>query len=611
VATKEFRRLKAKGFSDARLAQLTGQTEGAVRAARRALNVRPVFKRIDTCAAEFASATAYMYSTYETGALGQVPQCESNPTDKKKAIILGGGPNRIGQGIEFDYCCCHAAFAFAEIGVESIMVNCNPETVSTDYDTSDRLYFEPLTAEDVMELIDVERSNGTLLGVVVQFGGQTPLKLAHALQEDGVPILGTSVDSIDLAEDRERFQRMLNDIGLMQPPNGLARSAEEAAQKADEVGYPVVLRPSYVLGGRGMMIVHDREQLDRYVHEAMRVSGDDPVLIDHYLNRATEVDVDALCDDETVYVAGVLEHIEEAGVHSGDSACSMPPFSLRPEIVQELKRQTEAMARALKVRGLMNVQFAIEEPHSAEPRIFVLEVNPRASRTVPFVAKTMGAPVAAIAAKIMAGVPLKSFGLVDKPYDHVAVKEAVFPFARFPGVDTVLGPEMRSTGEVMGLDWKRDGEADMAPAFARAFAKSQIGGGTTLPASGCVFISVKDEDKPFILDAARALLSEGFSIIATSGTRDYLATQGIEVGLVKKVLEGRPHIVDAMKNGEVQLVFNTTSGKQSLQDSFSLRRSALMMKIPYYTTAAGALAASQAIGAIKAGELDVRAIQDY
>ena len=607
----EFRRLKSKGFSDARLAQLTGATEKTVRQARRGLNVRPVFKRIDTCAAEFASATAYMYSTYETGALGQIPECESEPTNKKKAIILGGGPNRIGQGIEFDYCCCHAAFAFDQIGVESIMVNCNPETVSTDYDTSDRLYFEPLTAEDVLELIEVERSNGDLIGCVVQFGGQTPLKLAHALQEDNIPVLGTSVDSIDLAEDRERFQQMLEGIGLRQPPNGLARSAEEAAQKAEEVGYPVVLRPSYVLGGRGMMIVHDREQLDRYVHEAMRVSGDDPVLIDHYLNRATEVDVDALCDDETVFVAGVLEHIEEAGVHSGDSACSMPPFSLRPEIVDELKRQTTEMAKALKVRGLMNVQFAIEEPHSENPRIFVLEVNPRASRTAPFVAKTIGQPIASIAAKVMAGVPLKSFGLADKPYDHIAVKEAVFPFARFAGVDTVLGPEMRSTGEVMGLDFKRPGETDMAPAFARAFAKSQIGGGTTLPTSGCAFISVKDEDKPFIVDAARTLLAEGFSLMATGGTHAYLVEQGLEVKLVKKVLEGRPHIVDAMKNGEVQLVFNTTSGKQSLQDSFSLRRTALMMKMPYYTTTAGALAAAQAIGAIKAGDLDVRAIQDY
>lgn len=607
----DFRKLKAKGFSDARLAQLTGTTEKAVRHARRALDVRPVFKRIDTCAAEFASATAYMYSTYETGALGQIPQCESQPTDRKKAIILGGGPNRIGQGIEFDYCCCHAAFAFADIGVELIMVNCNPETVSTDYDTSDRLYFEPLTAEDVLELIEVERSSGDLIGVVVQFGGQTPLKLAHALHEDGIPILGTSLNSIDLAEDRERFQVMLTDIGLMQPPNGLARSAQEAADKADEVGYPVVLRPSYVLGGRGMMIVHDREQLDRYVGEAMRVSGDDPVLIDHYLNRATEVDVDALCDDETVFVAGVLEHIEEAGVHSGDSACSMPPFSLSAEIVQELKRQTEAMARALKVRGLMNVQFAIEEPHSDNPRIFVLEVNPRASRTAPFVAKTIGQPIASIAAKVMAGVPLKSFGLADVPYDHIAVKEAVFPFARFAGVDTILGPEMRSTGEVMGLDWKRDGEPDMAPAFARAFAKSQIGGGTTLPVSGCAFVSVKDDDKPFIVEAVALLLKQGFEVIATGGTHAWLVQQGLPVGFVKKVLEGRPNIVDAMKNGDVQLVINTTEGKQSLQDSFSLRRTALMMKIPYYTTAAGALAAAQGIGAIQADTLDVRPIQSY
>jgi carbamoyl-phosphate synthase large subunit len=606
-----FRKLKAKGFSDARLGALTGKTEGEVRKARRALDVRPVFKRIDTCAAEFASATAYMYSTYETGALGQVPACEAEVSDRKKAVILGGGPNRIGQGIEFDYCCCHAAFAFDDIGVESIMVNCNPETVSTDYDTSDRLYFEPLTAEDVLELIDVERSKGELLGVVVQFGGQTPLKLAHALQEDGVPILGTSVDSIDLAEDRERFQQMLQAIGLQQPPNALARSAEEAAIKAEEVGYPVVLRPSYVLGGRGMMIVHDREGLDRYVGEAMRVSGDDPVLIDHYLNRATEVDVDALCDDETVFVAGVLEHIEEAGVHSGDSACSMPPFSLRPETVAELKRQTTAMAKALKVRGLMNVQFAIEEPHSENPRIFVLEVNPRASRTAPFVAKTIGQPVAAIAAKVMAGVPLSSFGLVDKELDHIAVKEAVFPFARFAGVDTILGPEMRSTGEVMGLDWKREGEADLAPAFARAFAKSQTGGGTILPTEGTAFVSVRDADKPFIVEAVKTLLAQGFSVIATGGTHTYLTEQGLEVGLVKKVLEGRPNIVDAMKNGEVQLVFNTTDGKQALADSFSIRRTALMMKIPYYTTASGSLAAAQGIAAVRHGEMDVRPIQSY
>ena len=607
----EFRRLKAKGFSDARLAQLTGSTEKAVRHARRALEVRPVFKRIDTCAAEFASATAYMYSTYETGILGQVPHCEADVSDRKKAIILGGGPNRIGQGIEFDYCCVHAAFAFADINVESIMVNCNPETVSTDYDTSDRLYFEPLTTEDVLELIEVERSKGELIGCVVQFGGQTPLKLAHALQEDNIPVLGTSVDSIDLAEDRERFQQMLQAIGLQQPPNALARSAEEAAIKAEEVGYPIVLRPSYVLGGRGMMIVHDREGLDRYVGEAMRVSGDDPVLIDHYLNRATEVDVDALCDDETVFVAGVLEHIEEAGVHSGDSACSMPPHSLSPAIVAELKRQTTEMAKALKVRGLMNVQFAIEEPHSDNPRIFVLEVNPRASRTAPFVAKTIGQPIAAIAAKVMAGEKLSSFGLVDKDLDHIAVKEAVFPFARFAGVDTVLGPEMRSTGEVMGLDWKREGEADLAPAFARAFAKSQTGGGTILPTEGTAFVSVKDADKPFIVEAVKTLLAQGFKVVSTGGTHAYLTEQGLEVGLVKKVLEGRPNIVDAMKNGEIQLVFNTTEGKQALADSFAIRRTALMQKLPYYTTAYGAIAAAKAIAAIRNGEMDVRPIQSY
>ncbi|MBC6980502.1 carbamoyl-phosphate synthase large subunit [Caulobacter sp. 17J80-11] len=605
-----FRRLKAKGFSDKRLGLLTGLTEKQVRAKRRGLGVRPVFKRIDTCAAEFAADTAYMYSTYETGALGQVPECESNPSDRKKAVILGGGPNRIGQGIEFDYCCCHAAFAFDQIGLESIMVNCNPETVSTDYDTSDRLYFEPLTAEDVLELLHVEKSKGELVGVVVQFGGQTPLKLAHALEEEGIPILGTTVDAIDLAEDRERFQQLLNEIGLKQPINAIARNDEEAFAGAHHVGYPVVIRPSYVLGGRAMEIVHDDEQLARYVREAVQVSGDSPVLIDQYLNRATEVDVDAICDGETVFVAGVLEHIEEAGVHSGDSACSMPPFSLKPETVAELRRQTELMARALKVRGLMNVQFAIEEPHSDEPRIYVLEVNPRASRTVPFVAKTIGEPVAGIAAKVMAGERLADFKLDQKPMNHVAVKEAVFPFARFPGVDTVLGPEMRSTGEVMGLDWIREGETAQA-AFARAFAKSQLGGGSKLPTSGTVFVSVKESDKPWIVEPIRILLAQGFKAIATEGTHKFLKEQGLEVGYVKKVLEGRPHIVDAMKNGEVQLVFNTTEGRQSLLDSFSIRRTALMMKIPYQTTASGALAAARAIEAVKTGTLEVRPLQSY
>jgi carbamoyl-phosphate synthase large subunit len=606
----ELRRIKALGFSDARLAMLVGQSEAEVRAARHAAGVRPVFKRVDSCAAEFAALTPYMYSTYETGALGQAPECEAAPTDRRKAIILGGGPNRIGQGIEFDYCCCHAAFALDAIGVESIMVNCNPETVSTDYDTSDRLYFEPLTAEDVLELIAVEASRGELMGVIVQFGGQTPLKLAHALERAGVPIMGTTPDAIDLAEDRERFQELLHRLGIAQPINGIARTEQEAVRVAEQVGFPVVIRPSYVLGGRGMEIVRDHEQLRRYIRTAVKVSGDSPVLIDQYLSRATEVDVDALCDGDGVFVAGVMEHIEEAGVHSGDSACSIPPFSLRPETIDALKRQTEVMARALNVRGLMNVQFAIEEPHSAEPRIFVLEVNPRASRTVPFVAKTIGQPVAAIAARLMAGEKLASFGLKDAPYDHIAVKEAVFPFARFPGVDTVLGPEMRSTGEVMGLDWRRPGE-DLAPAFARAFAKSQLAGGTVLPAAGCVFVSVKDADKPWILEPVRLLTSLGFTVMATSGTAADLEAQGFEVERVKKVLEGRPHIVDAMKNGDVQLVFNTTEGKQSLEDSFSLRRTALMMKIPYYTTAAGALAAARAIAAQAQGVLEVRPLQSY
>ncbi len=606
-----FRALKAAGFSDARLAKLTGKTEMAVRAERHALKVRPVFKRIDTCAAEFAAKTPYMYSTYESGALGQVPECESKPTAAKKAVILGGGPNRIGQGIEFDYCCCHAAFALAEVGIESIMVNCNPETVSTDYDTSDRLYFEPLTAEDVLELLTVEQSNGTLLGVIVQFGGQTPLKLAQALEDAGIPILGTSPDAIDLAEDRERFQQLLHQLKIAQPINALARSPEEAKAAAHKVGYPIVIRPSYVLGGRGMEIVHDDEQLDRYISTAVQVSGDSPVLIDQYLRRATEVDVDALADEHTVFVAGVMEHIEEAGVHSGDSACSLPPYSLKPETIAELTRQTEAMARALKVKGLMNVQFAIEEPLGPSPRIYVLEVNPRASRTVPFVAKAIGEPLASIAAKVMAGTPLASFGLKTQTLDHIAVKEAVFPFARFAGVDTVLGPEMRSTGEVMGLDWKREGESDLTEAFARAFAKSQLGGGVVLPTKGGLFVSVREADKALIVEPVRRLAALGFRIIATSGTAKALAEAGIKAETIKKVLEGRPNVVDLMKNGEIQLVFNTTEGKQSLQDSFSIRRSALMMKIPYYTTAAGSLACAHAIGAITEGTLEVRPLQSY
>ncbi|HUZ12222.1 MAG TPA: carbamoyl-phosphate synthase large subunit [Caulobacteraceae bacterium] len=604
------RRLKAMGFADERLAALSGQSEAEVRAARHAAGVRPVFKRVDSCAAEFAALTPYMYSTYESGALGQVPECEAAPSERRKAIILGGGPNRIGQGIEFDYCCCHAAFALAEVGIESIMVNCNPETVSTDYDTSDRLYFEPLTAEDVLELIEVEASRGDFLGVIVQFGGQTPLKLARPLEEAGVPILGTSPDAIDLAEDRERFQGLLHALKIAQPAGAIARSPQEAAEAARKVGFPVVIRPSYVLGGRAMEIVRDEEHLARYIQSAVEVSGAAPVLIDAYLSRATEVDVDVLSDGESVFVAGVMEHIEEAGVHSGDSACSLPPFSLRPQTIEAMKRQAEAMARALHVRGLMNVQFAIEEPLAESPRIFVLEVNPRASRTVPFVAKAIGAPLAAIAAKIMVGEKLAPFQLRNGAPDHVAVKEAVFPFARFPGVDTVLGPEMRSTGEVMGLDWRREGE-DLAPAFARAFAKSQLAGGVVLPLAGCVFVSVKDADKPWIAEPVRLLAARGFRFLATGGTAAYLADQGFGVERVKKVLEGRPHVVDAMKNGEVQLVFNTTEGKQSLEDSFSLRRTALMMKIPYYTTSAGALAAAQAIIALADGVLEVRPLQSY
>ncbi len=605
------RRIKALGFSDARLAMLCDQGEDKVRAARRALGVRPVFKRVDTCAAEFAAKTPYMYSSYESGALRQAPQCESEPSARRKAIILGGGPNRIGQGIEFDYCCCHAAFAMDQLGIESIMVNCNPETVSTDYDTSDRLYFEPLTAEDVLELIETERANGELLGVIVQFGGQTPLKLAEALEAAGVPILGTTPDAIDLAEDRERFQQLLHRLNIAQPINAIARTPAEAFEGARRVGFPVVIRPSYVLGGRAMEIVRDEEQLGRYIRDAVRVSGDSPVLIDQYLSRATEVDADAIADGEDVFVAGIMEHIEEAGVHSGDSACSLPPFSLQPKTIEELKRQTELLAKALNVRGLMNVQYAIEEPHSENPRIFVLEVNPRASRTVPFVAKTIGLPVAGIAAKVMAGVPLKSFNLKAPVYDHIAVKEAVFPFARFPGVDTVLGPEMRSTGEVMGLDWRREGE-DLAPAFARAFAKSQLGGGVELPATGAVFVSVKDSDKPWILDPVRRLAREGFRIVATGGTCDFLEAEGVEVVRVAKVYENvRPNIVDRMKNGEIQLVFNTTEGLQSLKDSFSIRRTALTMKIPYYTTASGALAAAQAISVLKEGALEVRPLQSY
>ncbi len=589
------RRLKAMGFADQRLAQLSGDSEILVRNLRKKLGLHAVYKRIDTCAAEFRSATPYMYSTYEAPVDGLVED-EADPSARTKVIILGGGPNRIGQGIEFDYCCCHAAFALSDAGYETIMVNCNPETVSTDPDTSDRLYFEPLTAEEVLELVRVEQSNGKLLGVIVQFGGQTPLKLAKALEAAGVPILGTSPDAIDQAEDRKRFQEMLHELGLKQPVNGLASTADEARAVAERIGFPVVIRPSYVLGGRAMEIVRSVAQLNRYIANAVVVSGDSPVLIDSYLQDAIEVDVDALSDGKQVFVAGIMEHIEEAGIHSGDSACSLPPHSLDAATIAELERQTCAMALKLGVVGLMNVQFAIQ---SGE--IFVLEVNPRASRTVPFVAKTIFYPIAKIAARIMAGESLASFNLRARKLNHVAVKEAVFPFARFPGVDTLLGPEMRSTGEVMGLD----------KSFAVAFAKSQIASGTKIPSRGCVFVSVKDRDKPALVAPVRLLIDMGFVVIATQGTEKFLTAQGLKVGRVNKVMEGQPHIVDLMKDGGIDLVFNTTEGAKAIEDSRELRRAALLQRIPYYTTLAGSLAAVKAIEAQASGSLEVASLQSY
>jgi len=592
-----FRRLKAQGFSDARLGTLTDNSEAEVTKRRRALGVRPIYKRIDTCAAEFASPTAYMYSTYEPSFAGTFAD-EARPSDRKKVAILGGGPNRIGQGIEFDYCCCHAAFALRDAGFETIMINCNPETVSTDYDTSDRLYFEPLTAEDVLEILSREQDNGILHGVIVQFGGQTPLKLADAIEKTKVTILGTSPDMIDLAEDRDRFKTLLDDLKLRQPENGIAKSAAEARRVVEKIGYPVVIRPSYVLGGRAMEIVYDAASLERYMKEAVVVSGKSPVLIDRYLSDAIEVDVDALSDGKDVFICGIMEHIEEAGIHSGDSACSLPPHSLKGATIKALEEQTRALALVLKVGGLMNVQYAIKNGD-----IYVLEVNPRASRTVPFVAKTIGIPVAKIAARVMAGEKLASFGLRQQKLKHVAVKEAVFPFARFgEKVDTVLGPEMKSTGEVMGLDFD----------YSIAFAKSQLGGGAAVPRSGTVFVSVKETDRrPAIVESARLLSEAGFKLIATAGTQRYLAEHGLPVEKVNKVHEGRPHIVDAIKNGQVQLVFNTTEGAQALQDSRSLRRAALLHKVPYYTTLSGAVAAAQGIKAYLGGDLEVRALQSY
>jgi carbamoyl-phosphate synthase large subunit len=618
------RRLKAMGFSDKRLAWLAlqsvnlrgmnrgiargsglihevvkamtgGVTEDEVRAHRQKLGVRPVFKRIDTCAAEFDAKTPYMYSTYEAPSFGE-PEDESQPSDRRKIVILGGGPNRIGQGIEFDYCCCHACFALQDAGFETIMINCNPETVSTDYDTSDRLYFEPLTAEDVLAILDVERSRGDLVGVIVQFGGQTPLNLARALEAAGVPILGTSPAAIDLAEDREQFAALVDKLRLLQPSNGIARSRDEALIVADRVGYPVLMRPSFVLGGRAMEVVEGPAQLDDYINTAVQVSGDAPVLIDQYLRDAIEVDVDALCDGTDVVVAGVLQHIEEAGVHSGDSACSIPPYSLSDDIVAEIERQTEALARALGVVGLMNIQFAVKDG-----RVYLIEVNPRASRTVPFVAKAIGVPIAKIAARVMAGEKLADLPRIDRHIAHVAVKEAVFPFNRFPGVDPVLSPEMRSTGEVMGI----------AADFTTAFAKAQLGAGTVLPTGGAVFVSVKDGDKAQIVPAVRALVDAGFAIVATGGTADHLERAGLPVERINKVAQGRPHIVDRIADRGIDLIFNTTEGWQSLKDSTPIRQAALAGRIPYFTTAPASVEAAKAIAAGGVGVLEVRPLQAY
>ena len=594
--------IKQMGFSDARLGELSNQSESQVTTLRNALGVKPVYKRIDTCAAEFPSQTPYMYSTYE-GYLGQPGECESHPSDKSKVIVLGGGPNRIGQGIEFDYCCVHAVFALNEAGYETIMINCNPETVSTDYDTSDRLYFEPLTIEDVTEICQLEQKSGDLKGVIVQFGGQTPLKLANALHNCGINILGTSPDAIDLAEDRKRFQQILKKLNLNQPQNGLATSVDEAISVAEKLSFPLLIRPSYVLGGRAMEIVYDMEGVVRYITEAVMVSGDSPVLLDSFLQEAIEVDVDALVDSRgDIYIAGVMEHIEEAGIHSGDSACSLPPFTLSSLVLDEIERQTKVLAKALKVVGLMNIQFAVKDDD-----IYIIEVNPRASRTVPFVAKATGVPLAKIAARLTVNELLSDFGLGESGVSkatkssHLAIKEAVFPFARFPGVDTILGPEMKSTGEVMGLD--KD--------FGHAFAKSQLASGLKIPISGNVFISVRDRDKPNALVLAKSLTELGFNIVATRGTAKALEKNDIPVKIVNKVLEGRPHIVDSMTNEEIDLVINTTEGNQSKADSYSLRRTALTKNIPYYTTIAGANAILLAIRSMISGGLEVTPLQAY
>jgi carbamoyl-phosphate synthase large subunit len=580
------REAKQYGFSDKRLAFLWEVTEKDVRGLRHKFNVRPVYKRVDTCGAEFEAFTPYLYSTYES-------ECEAEPTDKKKIIILGGGPNRIGQGIEFDYCCVHGVFALADAGFETIMINCNPETVSTDYDTSDRLYFEPLTLEDVLEIVAIEKP----VGVIVQFGGQTPLKLAVALEQAGVPIIGTSPDAIDRAEDRERFQALLHKLNLLQPENGIARSFEEAEKIAGRIGYPVVVRPSYVLGGRAMEIVYDVDRLRDYMKFAVQISPEHPILVDKFLQDAIEVDVDALADGKDVVIGGIMQHIEEAGVHSGDSACALPPFSLSPEIIAEIRRQTIALALELNVVGLMNIQFAVKGE-----TIYLLEVNPRASRTVPFVSKATGRQLAQVAAKVMAGQSLAAQGVSgDIIPKYISVKEAVFPFVKFPGVDTLLSPEMKSTGEVMGIDYD----------FGKAFAKSQQGAGVRLPMSGKIFISVKDADKAPILESVRMLVNSGFTVVATEGTAKFLADNGIPVDYINKVKDGRPHCVDAIKSREICMVFNTTLGSQSVADSYSIRRSALMQEIAYYTTAAGINAVTGGILAMQRENLDVCSLQEY
>ncbi|MBE9610152.1 carbamoyl-phosphate synthase large subunit [Chitinilyticum piscinae] len=583
ITAAEFRALKRKGFSDRRLGALLGCDQNAVRKARHAHGIRPVYKRVDTCAAEFASNTAYMYSTYEE-------ECEAQPTDRKKVMILGGGPNRIGQGIEFDYCCVHAALALRDDGYETIMVNCNPETVSTDYDTSDRLYFEPLTLEDVLEIVAVEKP----VGVIVQYGGQTPLKLARALEANGVPIVGTSPDMIDAAEDRERFQKLLQDLQLRQPPNATARTEKDALALAAQLGYPLVVRPSYVLGGRAMQIVHSEDDLARYMREAVKVSNDSPVLLDRFLNDAIEVDVDALSDGEQVIIGGIMEHIEQAGVHSGDSACSLPPYSLSKALQDELRRQTVEMARALNVIGLMNVQFAIQGE-----TVYVLEVNPRASRTVPYVSKATSVPLAKVAARCMLGQKLADQGVTEEVIPpFYSVKEAVFPFNKFPGVDTILGPEMKSTGEVMGV----------GDTFAEAFVKSQLAAGLVLPTKGNVFISVKDGDKAAAVECARVLTGIGFKVVATKGTAATIDAAGVPVTAVNKVTEGRPHIVDMIVNGEIQMIFNTVEERrQAIQDSYSIRHEAMKAKLPVFTTIAGARAAC--IGIKELGEMKVYDLQ--